>query len=464
LTFPAQFRYIIAMKALIKTGSSRRVPVPPSKRFLIHPTHTGACRKDNVVIDLNDSGLLARLHEDILTNPDAERALTGARRELCLDPPPSATPLTVALAVQGSLNEYAWPVTATEAAALVTAPAWVRAMYESSEPDLERLDRGRRIPSLTAVATESSAAVQHMYEENPYPRWHRLGPATPQELGQILHELTGRAFEPPGFIRRPRLLVAGCGTGREMLSAAKAWQPASITGFDLSRTSLAYAQRMADRLGFDVELYQADLLELGDWDRRFDVIVCTGVLHHLEDPLLGWRILARLLRPGGVMLVGLYSSTARAGVKVAQALVRESGLPPTPDGLRRARALVMDLPPGHPGRNCTRMGDFYSLSGTRDMLFHIQERTFTMPDVAAALEDVGLEFLGFHSGEAARRLYRTLFGLQQRLAWWDTLEQLYPRMFLGMYQFWCRMPDLHQMSGAQTLRPPERKEINNENI
>jgi len=400
--------------------------------------------KDNTVTVLNDPGLLARLHEDVLTNPGTERALTGTRRALCLDPPPAATPLTAALAAQGLLNEYAWPVTDDEATALVTAPAWVRAMYESSEPDPDLLDRARRIPALTAVATESSTAVRHMYEANPYPRWHRLGPGIPQELGVTLHELTGGAFDPSEFIRRPRLLVAGCGTGREILSAARAWQPASVTGFDLSRTSLAYAQRMADRIGVDVELYQADLLELGDWDRRFDVIVCTGVLHHLDDPLAGWRILARLLRPGGVMLVGLYSSTARAGVKVAQALVRESGQPPTPAGLRRARALVMELPPGHPGRDCTRMGDFYSLSGARDMLCHVRERTFTLPDVAAALDDVGLEFLGFHSGEAARRLYRTLFGLQQRLAWWNTLEQLYPHMFLGMYQFWCRMPDLHQ--------------------
>ena len=95
---------------------------------------------------------------------------------------------------------------------------------------------------------------------------------------------------------------------------------------------------MAERMGVEAELYHADLLRLDGWDRQFDAIVCTGVLHHLEDPLAGWRRLLRLLRPGGVMLVGLYSETARRGIVAAQAEVRALGAPPTPAGIRAARA------------------------------------------------------------------------------------------------------------------------------
>ncbi|MFI0432791.1 MAG: class I SAM-dependent methyltransferase [Candidatus Nanopelagicales bacterium] len=72
------------------------------------------------------------------------------------------------------------------------------------------------------------------------------------------------------------MLVAGYATGPELLSLALAWEPTSVTAFDLSRTSLASAQRMSEQLGVDVEFHHGDLLELGDWNRRFEVIVCTG--------------------------------------------------------------------------------------------------------------------------------------------------------------------------------------------
>ena len=389
---------------------------------------------------VDSPALLARLHRDLITNPGLEHALTQTRRQLCLDPPRTPPPRATAIAAQGSLNEYVWSTTAEESTALVSAPTWVRAMYGPDPADPELQARARRIPSLTAVTAGTSTAVQTMYEENPYPRWHHLDDRPPQELSRSLRELTGGGFDPPEFLQRPRLLVAGCGTGRELLAAATTWRPASITGFDLSRASLAYASLMADRLGVEVDLCQADLLALGTWDRQFDAIVCTGVLHHLDDPMAGWRVLVRLLRPGGVMLVGLYSERARAGIKVAQADVRDAGWPPTPEGIRGARTQIMELPPEHPGRDCTRLGDFYYLSGCRDMLFHVREHSFTLSEVADALEEVGLEFCGFATDDTVRRLYRTLFGAGQRVDYWDTLERLYPRVFLGMYQFWCRRP------------------------
>ena len=390
---------------------------------------------------LDTPALLTRLLEDLITHPATELALTRARRQICLDPPAAPRPLAAAITAQGSINEYVWSVTEEESDALASAPAWVRAMYGPAPADPDLLQRARRIPALTGVTSGTSTAVRQMYEENPYPRWHRLGHRSPQSLDRSLHELTGGEFDPPDFLRQPRLLVAGCGTGREMLTAATAWRPASVTGFDLSRVSLAHAQMKAEQLGVEVDLYQADLLELGEWDRRFDAIVCTGVLHHLDDPVSGWRALVRLLSPGGVMLVGLYSRQARAGIRVAQADVRRAGWQPTPAGIRHARAHIMELPREHPGRDCTRLGDFYSLSGCRDMLFHVREHNFTLPEVAAALDAVGLEFCGFQADDDTRRLYRTLFGSQQHLTYWDTLEHLYPHTFLGMYQFWCHRPE-----------------------
>ena len=387
---------------------------------------------------LEDPLLLLVLRQAVLTDLRLEHALTQARRELCLAPPREAPELAGALAEQCRLNEAAWPVSAEEEARLVSSPAWVRAMYAPEEVEPELVERGERIPTLTPVSAGNSAAVRGLYEANPYPRWRRLSRGGPVDLDQNLRLLTAGEWDPPAFLKRPRLLVAGCGTGRDLLSAACAWSPAAVTGFDLSRTSLAYAQQMAERLGVEVELFHADLLRLDGWERQFDAIVCTGVLHHLEQPLEGWRRLLELLRPGGVMLVGLYSETARRAIVAAQAEVRDMGVPPTPAGIRAARAHLGSLPQDHPAAGCTVLRDFYYLSGCRDMLFHVQEHRFTVPRITAALDELGLTFLAFDVEAPLRRLYRTLFGSGTSLACWEKFEQLYPETFLGMYQFWCQ--------------------------
>ena len=144
------------------------------------------------------------------------------------------------------------------------------------------------------------------------------------------------------------------------------------------------------------------------------------------------------------MLVGLYSETARRGIVAAQAEVRGLGVPPTPAGIRAARAHLGGLPQDHPARACTILRDFSYSSGCRDMLFHVQEHRFTVPRIAAALDELGLTFLAFDTDGAVRHLYRTLFGSGASLACWEKLEELYPETFLGMYQFWCQKGDREQ--------------------
>jgi 2-polyprenyl-3-methyl-5-hydroxy-6-metoxy-1,4-benzoquinol methylase len=384
-------------------------------------------------LEPDDSLVYTLLREAIVTDRELEASLTAARRELCLDPPAQMPLLAAALAQQGLLNEYAWAVSDEEARHLQGAPHWVQAMYAdvSTTAPPESL-----IPELTQVRAGTSARVRQQYEENPYPRWQRLTLGEPEPLDRHLTQLVP-GWHAPEPLRHPEVLVAGCGTGQDLLAAARAWQPACITGVDLSLASLGYAQRKADEYGLDVDLCHGDLLELGEWDRQFDVITCTGVLHHLEDPMQGWRQLVRLLRPGGVMLVGLYSRTARQGIAVAQDEVRDRGFSPTTDGIRTART---HLNHSELANDCALLLDYFHTSGCRDLLFHVKEHTFTIPDIERALAELGLTFLDFETAPHVRQRYRTLFGLGVSLPCWDAFEQMYPRTFLGMYRFWVQRP------------------------
>ncbi|HLJ97782.1 MAG TPA: class I SAM-dependent methyltransferase [Gemmataceae bacterium] len=119
------------------------------------------------------------------------------------------------------------------------------------------------------------------------------------------HEtLAGRLIRRDGFNVRgcKHILDAGCGNGRYskfLLSEADA--DAFITGFDYSQQML---QRARKRLpGSRVTQVAADLTRLPYPDACFDAIVCGWVLEHLPDARPGLRELARVLRPGGKLLL-----------------------------------------------------------------------------------------------------------------------------------------------------------------
>src|SRR5262249_4359341 len=154
------------------------------------------------------------------------------------------------------------------------------------------------------------------------------------------------------------------------------------------------ARRKTREFGLlNIEYAQADILELGSINRTFDRIESIGVLHHLAEPTAGWRVLVSLLRPGGRMRIGLYSELARRSIAEARARIAASGYRPTADDIRRCRQDIIretdhwNLP--------IHVLDFYSLSGCRDLLFNVMEHRFTIPEIAAFLNENDLSFLAF---------------------------------------------------------------------
>jgi SAM-dependent methyltransferase len=193
-----------------------------------------------------------------------------------------------------------------------------------------------------------------------------------------------------------------------------------------------------------VRFRQADILRLGALPERFDLIECAGVLHHLRDPLAGWRVLESLLKPGGVMKVALYSERARRGVVAARQLIDRHGLGTDLEGVRAARQLVLAEPEGSPARAVTVGKDFYFASGARDLVMHVQEHRFTTAQLGEMLRTLGLELLGFEfSDPSVPATYRRRFPddpAAASLENWGRFEDEHPEVFVGMYQFWCAKP------------------------
>ncbi len=250
---------------------------------------------------------------------------------------------------------------------------WLHALLRQqlSEPLQEqRLAAG--IPALTPIETATSQAVRDQYEENPYPRWIKSGlPSRPQPLEILLRQsLPGIDLEAETLPAPPlEVLIAGCGTGQHAITSAAALAESRITAIDLSRRSLAYALRKSREMGItNIDYAQADIMQLGNLDgRRFDPIESVGVLHHLADPLAGWRVLCGLLKPGGLMKIGLYSEIARKDLIAGRHLIAKYGFRDTPEDMRQSRielrraALAEDPALGR----IIQGSDFYALSNYR---------------------------------------------------------------------------------------------------
>lgn len=314
-----------------------------------------------------------------------------------------------------------------------------------AEPRDERLIAAS-LPRLTRIEDDISQAVRAQYEDNPYPRWQAISSLEAAPMEQVLIRLFPRLGERDiRFPPRPRILVAGCGTGHHSVATAQRFAGARVTGVDLSLASLAYATRKTHEAGLaNLEYRQADILELGNIEARFDLIESAGVLHHMADPMAGWRVLRGLLEPGGFMKIGLYSELGRASIVAARKLIADAGLYSDTAGIRAGREIVAALPEDHPARQVVDRPDFYSTSTCRDMIFHVQEHRLTVPDLGRMIGELGLEFLGFElSSRALARAYRSAWPDDPdmtNLANWDAFEHAHPGTFAGMYLFWVRDP------------------------
>jgi SAM-dependent methyltransferase len=318
-------------------------------------------------------------------------------------------------------------------AAEILAAAGAGALARQQIGDYLAIRRaGEALPALTPVASGVSEKVRAQYEEFPYPRWRGLSP------GALTRNAHDAALAKPGA----RALVAGCGTGQEALHIAAQYPETQILAVDLSRASLGYAAEQARALGIkNVSFAQADILRLREAGRAFDYIACGGVLHHLRDPLEGWRALSDILAPGGVMRICLYSKAARRSVTRAHGVIAKRGFPSTPEGMRAFRRQAQKLLPAKDLARLMHWNDFYNLSMFRDLLFHVQEHQFDIPGIKAALDTLGLEFTAMHPPHADRAAYVQAYPSDpegKNLDNWHAFEQKHPDTFRFMYFFWCR--------------------------
>jgi len=243
-------------------------------------------------------------------------------------------------------------------------------------------------------------AVRKQYEAYSYPPPIEDAESFLRKWGPLTCDpkFAGIQLWPEGRPRQDlRILCAGCGSSQAPLIALNN-PDCTVLGIDLSETSLGHSKRLRDRHRLaNLELRQMSLLDVAALNRSFDLILCTGVLHHLPDPDAGLKALADVLDPSGSMAIMLYGKAGRAGIYLVQDILRRLGAGPNAEGLGMARELLKFIPPHHYLISTTGKlpNDLADDAGIVDMLLHPQDRAYSVPEIMAFVEAAGLIFSGW---------------------------------------------------------------------
>lgn len=288
-----------------------------------------------------------------------------------------------------------------------------------------------------------TSKVREQYEQNPYPRWiHTLINENPQRIEKFISKIKLLKYDEINKIEKPKILIAGCGTGQSTISYATNFFNCSVDALDISFNSLSYAQNKAIEYGIkNINFLQGNILNIDQLQRKYDVIECSGVLHHMDDPILGWKSLVDVLSENGILKIGLYSKKARSHITKLKEIIKLLNLKNQDTDIKEFRQKIIENK--YPELNkITKSFDFYSTSNLRDLLFNVNEFHFNLLQIKDILKELNLKFLGFEfSNDNIFENFNSYFSTNNyndynSLELWNDYEIKNPNTFKGMYQFW----------------------------
>ena len=217
--------------------------------------------------------------------------------------------------------------------------------------------------------------VKSFYEKTPFPNYEEidntralLEKARAGTFARLLNEQI-----PYGA----SVLEVGCGTGQ--LTSFLAIAHRAVLGIDVCWNSLSLAEQFRREQGITRAAFaQMNLFRPALKDGFFDVVISNGVLHHTGDCRAAFQRIGTLVKPGGLLVVGLYHWHGRMLIHHPR---------------RRLSRLIPSLGPvldPHFGRIKSRgkMDAWY-----RDQYEHPHETSHTIDEVLSWIDADGLEFV-----------------------------------------------------------------------
>ena len=193
------------------------------------------------------------------------------------------------------------------------------------------------------------------------------------------------------------VLIAGCGTW-QAAKYALCHPAARVIAIDISPASIGHTRELAEKFDLNnLELRELAIESVGELDRQFDLIMCTGVLHHMADPDAGLGALRSILKPGGAMHLMVYAPYGRAGVYMFQEYNRRLGVGTSKEEMNDLIAVLKALPKFHPlleEQGGSR--EFPNHPMLADALLNPRDRAYSVPQLFDYIERHALRLTRFY--------------------------------------------------------------------
>lgn len=137
---------------------------------------------------------------------------------------------------------------------------------------------------------------------------HRLNPVRLAYIREAIDRHWGSSHRDMRPLEGKRALDVGCGAG--LLCEPLARLGAAVTGLDAAPANIVAAADHAARSGLVIDYRAGGIESLAE--PAFDLVTCMEVIEHVEEPALFVSHLARMLRPGGLLVLSTPNRTARS--------------------------------------------------------------------------------------------------------------------------------------------------------
>jgi 2-polyprenyl-3-methyl-5-hydroxy-6-metoxy-1,4-benzoquinol methylase len=209
-----------------------------------------------------------------------------------------------------------------------------------------------------------------------------------------------------------RILVVGEGNGDATVSLAEQARgtQVGIVAIDISEVAIALSKaRLAQRGLTNVIHHQLSLLDLPQAELgEFDIIECSNVLDHIENPLEGLAALGAVLADDGLMALTLNANYGRLQVYMIQALMQHlvSDYMPREMKIQIVREFVAAVPPdhwlGHDSADFVKEIEIMDGSGIEALFLQPHNHTFTVGEIYQVLDMCGLALTSFMGRDRAQ--------------------------------------------------------------
>ena len=248
--------------------------------------------------------------------------------------------------------------------------------------------------SAESAATTNADPIGDFYTSHPFPPpIENLDRAREMWQDENIHRAEHHLLWPEKEYRADLdVLIAGCGTW-QAAKYAISHPKARVVGIDVSSTSLEHTEKLKQNYNLtNLEARQLAVENVAELDQQFDLIVCTGVLHHLVDPDAGLRALRSVLKPDGAMNLMVYAPYGRDGVYMMQEYCRRLGVGTSQEEIQSLMMVLRYLPEHHP-LLATQGGSrqFPNADALADAVLNPRDRSYSVSQLFDFVESNGLQ-------------------------------------------------------------------------